>query len=65
MGISGLLPLLKEIQVQRNVSEFKGQRSVSGFACMEYRRLTVTVIWLYRLAIDVSSSSRHQDVAAC
>ncbi|KAJ9093432.1 hypothetical protein QFC21_006463 [Naganishia friedmannii] len=25
MGISGLLPLLKEIQVQRNISEFKGQ----------------------------------------
>ncbi|KAJ9121219.1 hypothetical protein QFC24_004894 [Naganishia onofrii] len=28
MGISGLLPLLKEIQVQRNISEFKGQTFV-------------------------------------
>jgi exonuclease-1 len=26
MGISGLLPVLKEIQVYGNISEFKGKR---------------------------------------
>jgi len=26
MGISGLLPVLKEIQVHGNISEFKGKR---------------------------------------
>jgi hypothetical protein len=26
MGISGLLPLLKEIQVQGNIKEFRGKR---------------------------------------
>jgi hypothetical protein len=26
MGISGLLPLLKEVQVKKHVSDFKGKR---------------------------------------
>lgn len=29
MGIVGLLPLLKEIQVARNIADFKGKRYVS------------------------------------
>lgn len=37
MGISGLLPLLKEIQVPCNISDFKGKRYVEGDACERAR----------------------------
>jgi hypothetical protein len=38
MGISGLLPLLKEVQVKKHVSDFKGKRCVDHLSCGDESR---------------------------
>jgi len=38
MGISGLLPLLKEVQVKKHVSDFKGKRCVDYLSCGDESR---------------------------
>lgn len=47
MGISGLLPVLKEIQVPRNISDFKGQRWV-GVDTADGSLAVDAYVWLHR-----------------
>lgn len=48
MGISGLLPLLKEIQVPRKIEDFRGKRCALGLSGADNRLAVDAYVWLHK-----------------